>query len=65
MLTRTLFLGYLIHRAPLFAIILSIIAGTMLSRVMRTDEALKKVLKSGKFYEHILEKPYFFVLNKA
>ena len=48
MIARTLLLGYLIQGAPLFAIILSITAGTMIGRVMGTRRSIKKVLKAWK-----------------
>ncbi|MGZ7158908.1 MAG: hypothetical protein ACXVHR_00350 [Methanobacterium sp.] len=44
--TRAYFLGYWIHGAPLFALILSLTAGTMFGRVMSTRHGVKKILNA-------------------
>ncbi|PKL66297.1 MAG: hypothetical protein CVV28_11495 [Methanobacteriales archaeon HGW-Methanobacteriales-1] len=43
--TKTQLLGYWAHGNSLFALVLSITAGTMLGRVLSTERGIKRVLK--------------------
>lgn len=44
--TRTHYLSYWIHGAPLMGLIFSLTAGTMLGRVLSTEHGIKKILKT-------------------
>ena len=47
-LTRTVFLGYLVQGSLLLALILSVTAGTFIGRVMGTRRGIRKILKAWK-----------------